>query len=475
MRKARSTAWASVAGFHAGSTRITRSALVRLRPTPPTLVVRSMHLKRLCCCWNLLTFSARDIGSVCPSMRRQARPLGRRQQIWMRSSILRLPLKTSVRCPRSARAGSSLCRHRSLALCERMASTERGSFRSIISAARPARASSLSVPVPQRLSGAASVGTTDSSEAPAGGEASRWQSARSWAHSPGLAVGSRKRGWLQRRLSRPMARKTSMPSFCLVTASRITSLFSRTFWYAVSCSSLGMHHTMVSFLGGSFFACASGPSASSVPPSTEPSQMGIGAEPTSSMPAPSRTSAMSPAPALVRRKRCGLMSERSWAAKCFFNSTAQTLAPRTLPRSMGSLKVLTKVAWLPSSPGCEKSSRAQRSWSAFCTGVPVRRILLFDWSLRKDLPSSVEMFFIRCASSQMTRSQALELPLPGRPQLGISGSTGSSSLTGPSSMSSSSRRRRLPPLPAPAPLPRPFPFLRGEGASSTEMSKRSSV
>jgi hypothetical protein len=36
MRYARSTLWLSVAGFHAGSTMMTRSAAVIVRPRPPT-------------------------------------------------------------------------------------------------------------------------------------------------------------------------------------------------------------------------------------------------------------------------------------------------------------------------------------------------------------------------------------------------------------------------------------------------------
>mmetsp|Transcript_51269 Transcript_51269/g.141911 ORF Transcript_51269/g.141911 Transcript_51269/m.141911 type:complete len:244 (+) Transcript_51269:401-1132(+) len=243
---------------------------------------------------------------------------------------------------------------------------------------------------------------------------------------------------------------------------------------------------MVSFLGGNRLAWQSCPSASSAgPPSTEPSQMGMGAVPHSSAALAAPTAAASavpprrPVPALVRRRRCGLMSDRSCAARCFFSSTAQTLAPRTLPRSMGSLKVLTKVAWLPSSPGCAKSISAQRSCSAFCTGVPVSRILQLDCSMRRLLPSSVEMFFILCASSQTTMSQGFVEPVLGSPHSGISGSGVSSSLTRPSSTSSSSKRRRLtglrPKLPLPLPLPRPLPLGAGEGASSTEMSKRSSV
>mmetsp|Transcript_14733 Transcript_14733/g.46357 ORF Transcript_14733/g.46357 Transcript_14733/m.46357 type:complete len:212 (+) Transcript_14733:785-1420(+) len=211
---------------------MTRSALVRFRPTPPTLVVRSMTLKRLCWFWNLATFSALAKASVCPSTRRQGKPFGRRQQTWMRSSILTLPLKTSVRCPLSARAGSSVARHRSLALCARMASTVRGSFRSIISAARPARASSVSA-MAAKLSALTSEGTIACSSATpceAAGAASFWHSESSWAQSPGLLVGRQMSGWLQRRLSRPMARKTSMPSFCLAQASRTISLFSKTFW-----------------------------------------------------------------------------------------------------------------------------------------------------------------------------------------------------------------------------------------------------
>mmetsp|Transcript_7018 Transcript_7018/g.19864 ORF Transcript_7018/g.19864 Transcript_7018/m.19864 type:complete len:446 (-) Transcript_7018:1324-2661(-) len=440
-----------------------------------------MHLKRLCCCWNLATFSARAMASVPPSMRRQGRPFGRRQQIWMRSSILRLALKTRVRCPFAARAGSSALRHRSFAPCCRMASMLRGSFLSIISAARPARASSLvSAPAATRLSATASEGTTACSSACcAPEEASSWHSESSCLQSPGFAVGMSSMGWLQSLLSKPMARKTSMPSFCLEHASLMTSLFSKTFWYANSCSSLGSSQMIVSFLGGSF--TDSNPVSSAAPPSTEPSQMGMGAVPHSSFAAPgpaSPSAAMRPAPAFVLLNRCGLMSDLSCAAKWFFSSTAQTLAPRTLPRSMGSLKVLTKVAWLPSSPGCAKSSKAHKSWSAFCTGVPVSKIRLLDVSLLRLFPSNVEMFFILWASSQITRSQGRVAPALGRPQAGTSGSTGSSSLIGHSSTSSSSRRLRLPALGPPVlPLPRPLPLRVGfgEGASSTEMSKRSSV
>mmetsp|Transcript_6748 Transcript_6748/g.19969 ORF Transcript_6748/g.19969 Transcript_6748/m.19969 type:complete len:216 (-) Transcript_6748:1370-2017(-) len=215
MRKALSTACASVAGFHAGSTTITRSAPVRLRPTPPTLVVSSMQWNRSGCCWNLATFSARAAGSVFPSIRRQRRPLGLRQQIWMRSSILTLWLKTRVRWPRLASAGRSSARHRSLELCCSIASALRGSLRSMASAARPARASS---------SAAASWASSPASSAP------RPHSCSSSAQAPGLAAGTSSSGWLQSRLSRPMARKTSTPSLLLAQASRMMSLFSRIFW-----------------------------------------------------------------------------------------------------------------------------------------------------------------------------------------------------------------------------------------------------
>mmetsp|Transcript_19036 Transcript_19036/g.48843 ORF Transcript_19036/g.48843 Transcript_19036/m.48843 type:complete len:272 (-) Transcript_19036:2164-2979(-) len=270
MRKARSTACASVAGFHAGSTRMTRSALVRFRPTPPTLVVSSMHWKRSRWLLNLATLSARDMGSVWPSMRRQRRPFGLRQRIWIRSNIFRLCEKTSMRWPRFASAGMSWKRHRSFALCSRMASPLRESFLSIISMERPQRASSVAAaaaPVAPamaaRLSEAASEAirsrpstsappassaaalTSTSEAAPASAAASAASAAAfcsasslacavvtsesSSAQQPGLGVGRSSSGWLHRRLSRPMARNTSMPSFDLEQASRITSLFSSTF------------------------------------------------------------------------------------------------------------------------------------------------------------------------------------------------------------------------------------------------------
>mmetsp|Transcript_110990 Transcript_110990/g.277878 ORF Transcript_110990/g.277878 Transcript_110990/m.277878 type:complete len:240 (-) Transcript_110990:1289-2008(-) len=239
MRNARSTACASVAGFQAGSTRMTRSALVRLRPTPPTFVVSNMHWKRSRSRWNLATFSALAAGSVCPSIRRQRRLLGFRQQIWMRSNIFTLWQKTKVRWPRDASAGSISARHRSFELWPPSACRERGSLRSIISTARPPRASSCTAPAPPptaRLSSAPSDASSAwvSSEpgSPEAGSSSLavMASCKSSAQAPGLPVGSSSAGWLHSLFKRPMALKTSMPSFCLLQASRMTSLFSRTRW-----------------------------------------------------------------------------------------------------------------------------------------------------------------------------------------------------------------------------------------------------
>mmetsp|Transcript_44454 Transcript_44454/g.122995 ORF Transcript_44454/g.122995 Transcript_44454/m.122995 type:complete len:251 (-) Transcript_44454:1300-2052(-) len=238
IRKARSTACASVAGFHEGSTRTTRSALVKLRPTPPTAVVSSIHWKRSNCLLNLATFSARSTASVWPSMRKHRKPLGLSTQIWIRSSILMLCENTRVRWPLEARAGKRDARQRSFALCRKTASVERGSFRSIISAARPARASSASfAPKSERASLSWFVGTRGSSapstsapNATAGADAELTISDSSSVHTLAFGHGSASSGWLQRRFSRPMARKTSMPNFDFAVASRMISLFSKIFW-----------------------------------------------------------------------------------------------------------------------------------------------------------------------------------------------------------------------------------------------------
>mmetsp|Transcript_50241 Transcript_50241/g.130460 ORF Transcript_50241/g.130460 Transcript_50241/m.130460 type:complete len:317 (-) Transcript_50241:521-1471(-) len=301
--KARSTAWASVAGFQDGSTSTTRSALVRFRPTPPTLVVKSMHWNRSGCLLNFCTFSARATASVWPSMRRHRRPCGFRQHTWMRSSIFRLCEKISVRCPRTASAGSNSLRQRSLALCCIIERESRGSLFSITSVAWPARASSFSAAAPEtpgaaRLSASPAQGVRSrpSVSGPSGfctccGSCDAIASDRMAAQAPGFGVGTRVIGWLQSRLRRPIARNTSIPSFCLEQASRITSLFSRIFLYAWTCSPLGASQITVSFLGINFFT-SSPPSASSTPDSAP--QSGAPA----SSPSPTR-----PVPSLVRRSR----------------------------------------------------------------------------------------------------------------------------------------------------------------------------
>mmetsp|Transcript_105582 Transcript_105582/g.308749 ORF Transcript_105582/g.308749 Transcript_105582/m.308749 type:complete len:243 (-) Transcript_105582:1866-2594(-) len=242
MRYARSTACASVAGFHAGSTMMTRSALVRLRPTPPTLVVSNMQWKRSGCVWNFSTFSARVAGSVRPSIRRQRRPLGRSTQICTRSSILRLCEKMSVRWPRAANPGTSRARQRSFALCANMAWALRGNRLNIYSTEPPPRASSAAA-APVAPNAVRSWASSPAAASPASDDAaaasspaiatfacsSSRASLRSSFHVPSFFVGSARSGWLQRRFNKPMALKTSMPSFALEAASRTTSLRSKTF------------------------------------------------------------------------------------------------------------------------------------------------------------------------------------------------------------------------------------------------------
>mmetsp|Transcript_70963 Transcript_70963/g.230363 ORF Transcript_70963/g.230363 Transcript_70963/m.230363 type:complete len:252 (+) Transcript_70963:298-1053(+) len=194
------------------------------------------------------------------------------------------------------------------------------------------------------------------------------------------------------------------------------------------CSSLGMSQMMVSRFSGSGLKCA---------PSRSPkSSVTVGMLP----PASSEPSSMSrPELAFVLRSMCGAMRPRSWPAKWVFRLCAKALAPRTLPLSMGSLKFLMKVAWFPSSPGSAKSMRAQRSCSAFCTGVPVRQMRHRERNRRKLFANSEEMFFMRCASSQMTRSQAFVSPLLDSPVAGNSPSShSSSSPTSPPPLSASS-------------------------------------
>mmetsp|Transcript_19036 Transcript_19036/g.48844 ORF Transcript_19036/g.48844 Transcript_19036/m.48844 type:complete len:252 (-) Transcript_19036:1375-2130(-) len=220
---------------------------------------------------------------------------------------------------------------------------------------------------------------------------------------------------------------------------------------------------IVSFFGGSFLALASSLRSSS--PSSQPDCSGA-ASPAS----PS----IRPAPTFVRRRMYGLMRDRSCSERCFLSSTAQTLAPRTLPRSIGSLKVLTNVAWLPSNPGCAKSISAQRSCSAFWTGVPVSSRRQSACRRRRLFPSSVEMFFILCASSQTTMSHGLVVPELGR-TAGNSTSCCSSALSSSPRPSSSSFLRRFAARISQADrafLPR---RCSGDGASSTPTWSRSST
>mmetsp|Transcript_57639 Transcript_57639/g.153529 ORF Transcript_57639/g.153529 Transcript_57639/m.153529 type:complete len:219 (-) Transcript_57639:1112-1768(-) len=208
---------------------------------------------------------------------------------------------------------------------------------------------------------------------------------------------------------------------------------------------------IVSFLGTSFLTealTASSSSSSSMAETSSP---------------PEATT--SPASAFVRRSKCGAVTDRSCSARCFLSSTANAVAPLTLPRSMGSLKCFTKVAWFPKIPGCAKSMRAQRSPRAFCTGVPLRSKRHLERTCLRFFPSNVEMFFILCASSHTTMSHGIT-PQPGRPCSGISGSKFSSTLSAASASASSSSPSSLRLF---APLPRPR--RTGDGASSTVTSK----
>mmetsp|Transcript_46252 Transcript_46252/g.130222 ORF Transcript_46252/g.130222 Transcript_46252/m.130222 type:complete len:465 (-) Transcript_46252:571-1965(-) len=454
MRNARSTACASMAGFHAGSMMITRSAFVKFRPTPPTLVVSNMHWNREVSLWNLATFSARAWGSVCPSMRKQRRPEGFKQHTCTRSNILTLCEKTNVRCPRLASAGNNLAMQLSLELCCSNASTVRGSRFSCVSTARPHLASSCTVPAAPKarlswvLSKAmawSSAGAAEGDAAMAGsgdaGSAASWPSAAkpsalafctasesNSAQAPGFGHGTNSAGWLHNRFRSPIARKTSMPNFCLTQASRMISLFSRIRLYAEAWSSLGCNQMMVSVFGGNRLTSFVSTSVS------------MPASPSAST-APS--SAIKPVPNFVRRRMCGLMRLRSCSDKCFLSSTAQTFAPRTLPRSIGSLKVLTNVAWLPNKPGWAKSINAHKSCNAFWTGVPVSKIRHFERSCRNVLPNSVEMFFILWASSQMTMSHGSASPDRASSPAGSSTFCGDSPSSSLSSGSSSSKRLRF--------------------------------
>mmetsp|Transcript_70964 Transcript_70964/g.230373 ORF Transcript_70964/g.230373 Transcript_70964/m.230373 type:complete len:252 (+) Transcript_70964:1754-2509(+) len=250
MRKARSTACASVAGFQAGSTSTTRSALVRFKPTPPTWVVKSMHWKRSISLLNLATFSLRAMQSVAPSMRRQRRLLGLSTQIWIKSNIFTLCEKISVRRPFAANFGNKEFKHFSLALCCNSASLSLGRFLSIISTALPLRASSCTAPAPSTAKLSEPSAETSGASAPsssfddrtAADSASDCSAAalpsdeatasdKCSAQAPGFGQGTMSAGWLQRRFSRPMARKTSTPSFCFSVASLMMSLFSKIFLY----------------------------------------------------------------------------------------------------------------------------------------------------------------------------------------------------------------------------------------------------
>mmetsp|Transcript_6333 Transcript_6333/g.16174 ORF Transcript_6333/g.16174 Transcript_6333/m.16174 type:complete len:216 (-) Transcript_6333:550-1197(-) len=210
----------------------------------------------------------------------------------------------------------------------------------------------------------------------------------------------------------------------------------------ISCSSVGSSQMTVSRLGSSGFQ----PSASWMLSSSSMATTG---------PAAPASAASMPEETFVRRSRCGATSPRSCCARWLFIAAAKGLAPRTLPRSMGSLNCLTNVLWFPRSPGCAKSISAHMSCSAFWTGVPVSSRRHRDRSLRRLLLTSVEMFFMRCASSQTTTSQTRLSP-------GFESPKGGSSASGHSSSPSS------PPSPASAPPASSFlffaPFSRFDGS-----------
>mmetsp|Transcript_40195 Transcript_40195/g.91858 ORF Transcript_40195/g.91858 Transcript_40195/m.91858 type:complete len:230 (-) Transcript_40195:5-694(-) len=102
---------------------------------------------------------------------------------------------------------------------------------------------------------------------------------------------------------------------------------------------------------------------------------------------------------------------------------------------MGSAKVRLKLAWKPRSLGWRKSIKLHRSTSPFCTGVPVKAMRHLQFSSLAALAAAVAGFFIRWASSTITKSQALwptssgaNSPTGGAPSTTVSSSSESSSV-----------------------------------------------
>mmetsp|Transcript_24647 Transcript_24647/g.69307 ORF Transcript_24647/g.69307 Transcript_24647/m.69307 type:complete len:371 (-) Transcript_24647:679-1791(-) len=345
-------------------------------------------------------------------MRRYSMLCRRSTHVSTRSIIFKPCEKISMRWPREISAGSRAATQRSFALCAITDSKSPGSFRSSPSTAfptsTPSVASSSTCPSASSSSCSAGARSGHAPPPPSAPVASfRFFALRTSAppgtpcagparyscQLPGWVNGSPSAGWLQSRFSKPIALKTSRPSLVLQFASRMTSLVARAFLYICTCSLVGSNHTTSSLLGGSAFAAAMPLIASVWPGSPSP--------PTDN-----------PMLCFVRRSMWGWTSCHSCSQRCCFRATAEELASRRLPFSMGSLKRFTNVAWLPRRQGCAKSMSAQMSFSPFCTGVPVRRTRHLEWTLRSDFPRSVEMVLITWASSQMTTSQAFSQGSP---------------------------------------------------------------
>mmetsp|Transcript_69407 Transcript_69407/g.181895 ORF Transcript_69407/g.181895 Transcript_69407/m.181895 type:complete len:431 (+) Transcript_69407:640-1932(+) len=381
-------ACASTDGFQAGSTRMTRSAPVMVRPVPPTWMLRQTQKYLEPSCWNLEIFRSRSFASMLPSMRRNFRPSTRRTQAWMRSSMRVLCEKIRQRWPRFCSWGSSTESTRSLQESSVAPWTEPGSSaRSrgstwVISGAGCVDMSSASKSPASSM--ATRAPSEDEDEAAAHGvvwlhwvsspppEAAIWL--RHWLNS---SAGRFISGWLQSFFSNAMARRASMPHLLSPVARRTMSLL-RYRLYSSCWAGVRFSHRTTSIFDGS--SCATSPAAS---PSAD-------SMPTSDF---------------MRRRKWGAVRRFSSRARWSLSSTAKRVAFRFEPFAIWSEKFLSKVAWLPSRPGCEKSMSAQRSPSLFCSGVPVRRKRDLDSNFRRARPETQDGFLSACASSTITTSQ----------------------------------------------------------------------
>mmetsp|Transcript_29917 Transcript_29917/g.88842 ORF Transcript_29917/g.88842 Transcript_29917/m.88842 type:complete len:228 (-) Transcript_29917:481-1164(-) len=224
-------ACASAAGFQAGSTRMTRSAPVMVRPVPPTWTLRQTQKYLEFSAWNLAILRSRSFASMVPSMRRNFRPSTRSTQAWMRSSMRVLCEKIRQRWPRFCSCGSSTESTRSLQESSVAPWTEPGtSARSRGSTWEHSGAGCVQFSSKSPVSSAATMAPL---EAAAGGSPWLWlhwlssltPAAAIWArHWLNSSCGRFMSGWLQSFFSRAMARRASMPHLLSPVAFRTMSL-----------------------------------------------------------------------------------------------------------------------------------------------------------------------------------------------------------------------------------------------------------